>query len=159
MSLKITVLKRGKTTRSLIKDLQDIDTELQFKINELGSRTAQKMRELIRSNTKHPTGNLERNITAEPVIGKNAVGVGIGNIDKLNRNAEYWRAINYGSRSYPIFTKNAKALKFKGKDGQDVYASSVARPKFLISPINYIEKTIQWLGSQLGKIILKIGNK
>lgn len=39
------------------------------------------------------TGNLEDNITSEPIQG----GHGVGNIEQLNREAKYWRHWNYGS--------------------------------------------------------------
>ena len=107
--------------------------------------------------------------TNNEVIHQNSHAVGYINISyrclwlKTHFPAEWWAAVNFGaSYTMPaIYPKNRSFLRFIGRDGDIVFARRVrARPQ-VISPMNYIEKTGNWLNTiwkvQLNKKTRKVG--
>jgi len=138
----------------------DLEKEIKFKfitvkngLKKLGFDTALHMKQVIQSNkkTKSKQNTLENAIKVYVEETLNRQSVGVGRIQELDVLAPYWAAVNYGAhymipKSGDMYPKNAQALKFIGKkDGAVVYASKVKQRVQNISPMNYIEKTVNWL--------------
>lgn len=101
------------------------------------------------------TGNsLEESIRVHREELPDGTLIGVGEIVTMNREAPYWAAVNWGA-SYmlpEIRPKTKKALKFSERlgfpfpnEGDSVFASRVRSRQQTISPMNYIDKTRQWL--------------
>lgn len=134
----------------------------------LGIATANKMKETIKSNKKRPQAGepttLENNIQFENLSYGQALAWGVGNINKLNRYAPYWRAVNYGSshmvgRFLPIgqfapgnpIPNQASFRQGRWKAGGGNYPALVQRP---IPPMNYIETTQHWFRRAIDKLFI-----
>lgn len=149
--------------------IQEIAKE---EINKLGHDTAEKMKETISAGKVRPQ-------VGEPTTLENAIeveyfgdkeGWGVGNIDKLNDSVNYWKAVNYGSshmvgKHLPLGVfdpgepapNNVAFRKGRWKKGDSYdgksYSPIVKNP---IPPMNYIEKTVNWLQNELNNLIHKI---
>lgn len=134
--------------------------EIELKLRELGNQTAENMRANIEPRRTPSTGRLASSIQAhlEPW------GVGVGKVDLM---PPYWFVVNYGAY-YPEATRpfvpgggeyrpvwfgdGAPDLSKRGVGGSRATSwdrisrvgGSIPSP---ISPMNYIEKTTNWLQS------------
>lgn len=146
MSIRIIHKRRGKSeARILVDNLIALKMD-KLKFHEIGKQTAEEMKQIINNNSKQeasPNG-LRKTITYEKLT-DNSWGVG-----RISLLPAWWAIVNYGG-NYIINAKN-KVLKFKGKAGEWVYRKSV---NHIVSGINYIERSINWLTAKLA--IWKMG--
>lgn len=163
--VKVTVNEVGKNFKNHQKEFVTILA--QTHLETLSKATAEKMREVIRDSSIRPgaTGNLASNIKAEYI---DSFTWGVGKVEDLNKNAPYWRHINYGSiaigakyqHQLPQGTfqpgvaiptpglQDGRWSLFKNVGGQR-YAPFVKKP---IPAKNYIEKTLAWALTNLKSI-------
>ena len=148
---------------SFIRELQDDSELIKKQLSELGGETALKMILCIQENKVRPQNGmpatLEHNINCENFSDG---GWGVGNIEDLNQNAPWWPAINWGS-SHMVGRRVPNGSFDPGiahptpdafRDGRWIKGTGhwsfiVHNP---IPPMNYIEKTIDWLRSEINKI-------
>lgn len=114
----ISVKGSGLDLQSLIEKSKD---DIKSKLIELGQQTATIMQANINSGIHRngSSGKLANAVDVTIEEGLDTFSVGVGNIDKLNRNAPYWFVVNYG-RSYP-----------KGSSYEDAIKNIDALPKFI----------------------------
>lgn len=157
--------------KEFVKAVERINFAQKASIRELGNRTASSMRQTIRDKKVRPQAGepteLENNITVEHFETPDEIGWGVGDIDRLNTNAKYWRAVNYGSNHLVgkflppgIFSPgNAKPnRKYSGEgrwkkgetdsDGR-TWTAEITKP---IPAMNYIETTVTFVRGQINAI-------
>lgn len=152
--IKVTFITKGKGLDSFIVSLNKSLAEQKSLVNNLGKETAEKMREIINQNKVRPQAGepktLEKNIDVEFFDAGDRYGWGVGNIEKLNTNAKYWRAVNYGS-SHMVGKKmpmgqfnpgNPQPQSQNTGDGRWQGGNFVATVTKPIPAMNYIEKTV-----------------
>ena len=132
------------------------EEKVRKEISDLGDDTAQKMRDTIDQGKVRPQADepttLEENIQCEHFTDG---GWGVGDIDALNEQAPYWRAVNFGSfhmvgKKVPLGAFNPgdpepnqeSNREGRWKKGQGKHLFTVKNP---IPATNYIEKTVNWL--------------
>jgi len=149
--------------------LKDIDTDIKTVHNqviELGNETEHKMKEIIVSSKVRPQADepteLENSIHTEQFPD----GWGIGDIEKMKKDAPGWAAINFGSDHLvgkrlkrgvfdPGEPRPTESLFRTGRwkagesYGKEQYSPIIKKP---IIAINYIERTVFWLESKLNEI-------
>lgn len=168
------ILIRYKTDRGIGEIIKEIDAhqaKVEVMVMSIGKGTVDKMRSVIRQKKKRPggTGNLEKNIDMEVIMGKDIIGWGVGNIDKLNKNASWWSFVNFGvsqkGMRIPGRGKRVPTGAFvPGKPRPDPGSfqegtwkkgagnfSFVAK-RGILHPLNYISKTMHWLVIELDKL-------
>ena len=112
-----------------------------MQVRALGIETRDKFREIIRMSKKSPSrGNLEKLIEVEYFV--DGVSWGVGNIALLDKEAPYWKAVNWGHKGYTIRAKNKKFLRFKDKEGKIIYRKEIHN--HAIHPMNFLERTTWW---------------
>jgi len=163
-----TTVHFGNMFKEIKESINIHEKNVRLRLNKLGSETKKKMHEVIQSNKVRPQAGeptkLEDNIDVEFYPAE--AGWGVGEIDKLNKNAKHWRAVNYGSshmvgKHLPpgIFDPGTaspdagsfRAGRFKkgmNKDGKS-YSPIVTKE---ISPMNYITKTINFVRREINKL-------
>ena len=164
MSVEIRIIREGLPIRDFLhKQLEEIEL-IKKEVDELGEKTRDKMKEIIQQSKK-------RNQAGEPTKLEDAItvehfenGWGVGNIDKLNKEAPHWHWINFGKaqsgRTIPPGTDEFPRLKGyfdpetmgRFKKGSPWYPIFPKKP---IAPMNYIERTANWLYEELKKLISK----
>jgi len=149
-----------------------LDTQARTETKALGNQTPAKMKSIIRSNKVRPQegqqSKLENAIDVEHFERVTEVGWGVGNISRLNSEAPHWKAINYGSSHMvgknmpPLFTPGlTRPDSSKFREGRVNYGGRkgtgggvpVTKP---IPPMNYIQKTINFVNRQLNIIQTKL---
>ena len=83
---------KSYSTKLLKRTVEDLKIELQ----RIADGALLAMRNFITTQAKNPEGRLERALTVEFRQTKNEVSFGIGNTNKLTREAPYWYVLNYG---------------------------------------------------------------
>lgn len=149
MSVRIKYVKKGKSEAQILVDSKKEEMITKAQLLAIGVKTKDEMIQIIVQNSKQeasPKG-LRNSIKLYPFANG---GFGIGKISEL---AKHWASFNWGG-NWTINAKNVKFLKFKGKDGKWVYRKSV---RHIQNPINYIERSINYLISKLS--IFRIGKK
>jgi hypothetical protein len=151
------------------KELQDSlrtdSKSLRKQVKDLGSQTAEQMKTIIKDSKVRPQAGepttLEANIDVEFFADDR--GWGVGDIEKLNKNAEYWRAVNFGSnhlvgKRLPLGRfepdpENGRPNDAYFREGRwkvpGVFSALVKRP---IPAMNYIEKTVNFLRRKINEI-------
>jgi hypothetical protein len=105
--------------------------------------------------TKHISDVLE----VDAVLTKNkGFGVGIGNIEKLNKEVPYWLVVNNGGYiPGPVHGYFTGGNPQGGAGGDSDFAYNkkgpLMTPHTPIRPMNYIEKTIQWANTHILKYV------
>lgn len=140
-------------------------------LTNLAEQSVETMKDTINSSRKRPdkgTHNLENSITVEEVLndpGKKLI-IGIGNIDKMNQEASYWEFIDvggyippaewgyFGEGNPPIAGKSGELWTQTG-DKKDF----LMKPKKPIEGINYVQKGITYLRTNINKTIEEVGGK
>ena len=148
MPISVRVIQKGLKPNEIIAKTQHIHVSSKIQLGVIAKRTAEYIVATITQNSKNPPsqGGIRNNMKAE----KTATGYGIGKIADL---PDYWLGQNYGHGGYTITAKNVKYLKFKGKNGKWVYRKSVHNHP--IRPINFVEKGIVFILSQLATFKIK----
>lgn len=137
MSFIIKHQRKGKSEAQILVESKKEEELTKAQLLVLGQKTKDNMLNVISQNSKQaasPKG-LRNSIKLYPFA---KGGWGIGKISEL---AKWWASLNWGG-NWTITAKNVKVLKFKGKDGKWVYRKSV---NHIQSPLNYIERTINYL--------------
>jgi len=137
MSFIIRHQQKGKSEAQILVDSKKEEEMTKVQLLALGQKTKDEMINIISQNSKEPASahGLRNSIKLYPFA---KGGWGIGKISEL---AKWWASLNWGG-NWTITAKNAKVLKFKGKDGKWIYRKSV---NHIQSPINYIERAINYL--------------
>jgi len=137
MSFRIVHQQKGKTEKQILVQSQKEEAQIKAQLLVVGQKTKDEMISIISQNSKNPASanGLRNSIKLYPF---SKGGWGIGKISEL---AKWWASLNWGG-NWTITAKNAKVLKFKGKDGKWIYRKSV---NHIQSPINYIERAINYL--------------
>ena len=159
--------KTSISFREIIKKIDIKSKKVESEIMKLGIDTAEKMKSTIKKNKVRPQAGeptkLENSIDMEKIQeGNNIVGWGVGNIDKMDREAPGWKAVNFGSshmvgKHLPVGGFAPGEVKpspdnfreGRWKKGGGNYSPIVTKP---IPPMNYVEKTIHWLSGAIDKI-------
>jgi len=167
--ISIDVKRIGTTPRQFKKQVDIHFLTTKEATIKLAEESAIRMRNIISSQKKKDrgtVGRLEKAIDIHTLINTKAnYSIGVGKIAQLPR---YWAVVNFGGRyTIPeIVPKRRKVLKFSGNysvsfpylgasnvlasdpyAGETVYTPRTkARPQ-VISPMNYVQKTIDWVNS------------
>lgn len=153
--------------KDLLKFNQAHEKDLKDQIFDLGDQTASKMKDVIKQNKVRPQvgepTSLEENIDVEH---SKDGGWGVGDIDRLNEKAEYWRAVNFGSSHMvgKLVPKGqfepgdpepnaGSSRQGRWKKGQGKFMFRVKNP---IPPINYIEKTLTFVKQKFSAIRIRL---
>lgn len=142
------------------------EEHLRQQISDLGDETSQKMKEVIEQNKVRPQAGepktLEETINVEHFADG---GWGVGDINVLNQKVPYWRAVNFGSahmvgKKVPMGAFNpgdpepnaesSRQGRWKKGDGKHIF--TVKNP---IPPMNYIEKTVNFLKLKFASLTAK----
>lgn len=133
--------------------------ELQLKFFNLGKSLHSYMTNFIQKRSKNPTGNLSDSITyfQDPNT-KGRIHWSIGDLKVLSKKAPYWAIQNFGGNvNVPeIRPKRASVLRFKTKDGQEVFAKKTRPRSHIIKPMNYTQATAKKLNKDIKNILKKI---
>jgi hypothetical protein len=171
MPIRIKITQKGKPLKQIMPDfLQKIELT-KAEVRQLGIETQEKFRQLIKASKKRPGGgNLESKIQVEYFV--DGVSWGVGNIDLLDKEAPYWKALNWGSSHAVgkvvgggIFEPgNPKPNAGSFRQGRFVkgasdsegkqYAFTVKRP---IKAINFLERTVFWFKNRILNITRNLG--
>lgn len=172
MPIQIRIKQVGISFDQAIGNLNNISAAILTELPETVKQGTKYMRSVIRTQ-KHragSSGNLEKSIKSHATIGSESVAIGIGLISLLDSKAPYWYLINYGgmvspeARRVPGVFNNAdppsaglggtgvgtEEFTYKPqseRSGSDTFfLMNVGSP---IAPMNYIQKTAQWLYRRL----------
>ena len=160
----------GDAFREIESSIKMEEKNIESQINALGSATADKMKEIINTNKKRPQSGeptvLEDNIDVENF--PDNAGWGVGNIEQLNKNAKHWRVVNLGSNHMvgehlppgifepgnPIpSSSDSRSGRWKKNNSDNrSYSPIIKNP---IPPMNYIQKTVNFLRRKINDIKLK----
>lgn len=128
----------------------------------LGYKIRDNMRATISANSQRKsTGNLARAVETEINQLPNGLSVGVGNVDTLNNQAEYWYVVNYGKKYddtvfIPGGNTKTRPLPVHTVGGGVVFRTSKAGVGFQpIQPMNFIESTLNWLSGQLSTLSVR----
>lgn len=163
--------KAEKSMKEILNEVEVPVKKVVLGLKILEGETLDKIRSIIRAGKKRPAGAkdvLEDAMTSEKIgDGKDTIGFGVGNIEKLKVEAPHFLAINFGS-SHMVGKKvplGAFKPGIKEPIGSAGYHSRwyvgegkrtfiVKRP---IKPIDYIERTAFWLANAWDKLISSLG--
>ena len=166
--LKTKVLQRGVTYKEILHNSIKMEQIMRQKVKELGQRALNYMLETIEEGIVRPSPAGESNLMKNIKIEYFSDGWGIGNIADLKTSAPYFLALNFGfsghvgkktpkgSFSPGDPRPNDRAFRsgrfYSGKTDGDgkTYCFVVNKP---IQPIDYIEKTANWLESEINKLL------
>ena len=154
--MQITVTQIGRTPSSFLKVVEEKFLSVQEANRFLGGGTRDRMKEIIKGNTKRPgsVGTLAESIKAYEI---NANTVGVGKVSEL---PIYWAAQNFGSghlvgkRVVGHFSPgNPFPDSGSFRAGRLIHHSTGIEPFIPIDiskpipPMNYIQKTVNWLNT------------
>lgn len=167
MGLRI-IVKSKNIFQEIQREINIHESEILESVNSLGRNTLFQIKEVIQQGKKRPQNTdptkLENAITIEYFNGNNGkFGWGVGAIDKLNQQAPYWRAINYGSSHLVGKVLPLGEFSPDPEDGRPndahfrqgrwyptgKFFAKIKRP---IPPMNFIEKTLEYVRSAINKI-------
>ena len=164
--LKISY-KTNISFAKIIKDIKVKSERAESEVAKLGLETVETMRNFIKQGKVRPQvgqpTNLENNIDIESISeAPYTIGWGVGNIERLDREVSYWKAVNFGSSH--LIGKKFYGFFQPGEEHPDISHFREGRffeqkqfgwlmiPKNPIPPMSYIEKTVFWLDNQITKI-------
>ena len=153
----------GDSFKEIQVSINQHETDIREQVSEAGDETAQKMKEIIDSSKVRPQAG-------EPTELEDAIDVehfsdggwGVGNIQKLDEKAKYWRAVNFGSAHMvgklvprgqfepgepEPNPENSRQGRWKAGQGNHMFL--VKNP---IPPMNFIEKTINFVKEKFNSI-------
>jgi hypothetical protein len=171
MPIRIKVTQKGTPLKQVIVNMQQSIELTKEQVRALGIETQEKFRQLIKASKKRPGGgNLESKIQVEYFV--DGVSWGVGNIDLLDKEAPYWKAINWGSshavgkvvgggifepgNPKPDGASFRQGRFIKGASDSDgnQYAFTVKKP---IKAINFLERTVFWFRNRINNITKNLG--
>jgi len=153
------ISRRGN--QSFSEEINKLVEKVENEITMFGYNVAATMRTTIAASTKRKpsSGNLAKNITAE----KTQTGIGIGSILKLDSNAPYWKIVNDGGvippKTWGYFPGYTGPVT--GHTGDERWTTTGSMkdwyidPQKPITPMYYIEQTVNWIDMRL-PILLNI---
>jgi hypothetical protein len=146
MAFRIIHVRKGKSETQILAESKKTELMTKEELLKVGYKTKDEMINIIAQNSKNPSSakGLRQSIKLD--IFPNG-GWGIGRIIDLPK---YWMAQNWGHGGYTIRAKNAKALRFKDKDGKIIYRQVVHNHP--IRPINFVERSILFLEGLLATL-------
>ena len=164
------MLKTRFITGNIFNDIKESillhEESMKVKVKDLGYQTANKMKEVITSNKVRPQAgestDLENNIDVTHY--SDGSGWGVGDIQKLDQNSKYWRAVNFGSSHLVGKTIHGQFEPGEPKPNPQDGANRTGRLKTgwytvtiknPILPMNYIEKTINFVRRQINNLKMK----
>ena len=165
----INITFQSKTSDPLGEILKEVDTDIKKirdEVNFLGVETENHMKQIITTSKVRPQADeptdLENSITLE----KFNQGWGVGDLEKVRKEAPGWAALNWGSAHMVgrrmkrgVFNPGEPAPtdsqfrtgRWKAGEsyGKEQYSPTVKKP---IIAINYIERTVVWLENRLNEL-------
>lgn len=151
--------------KELQESLRADDQGLRKQVKDLGPQTAEQMKAIIKDNKVRPQAGepttLEDNIDVE--FFESDRGWGVGDIEKLKKNAPHWRAVNFGSnhlvgKKLPLGLfepdpENGRPNDTYFREGRwkipGPFSALIKRP---IPAMNYIEKTVSFVRKKINEI-------
>lgn len=98
--VRVSVQRMGTNVKNIIREWDKLWIDIQNDIFDLGKDIHLYMISYIQAHKKRPQAEfpttLENAIKLVDLSGMGKGGFGIGEIEKLNREAPYWRFVNYG---------------------------------------------------------------
>ncbi|KKN22921.1 hypothetical protein LCGC14_0910310 [marine sediment metagenome] len=166
MTLRISY-KTNITFKEIAKQIEAKSKKVEAEIMKLGVNTAEEMKSIIKRSKVRPQAGqptrLEDSINMEIISeGANTIGWGVGNISKMDSQAPYWKAVNFGSSH--LVGKEFFGFFSPGEERPDIGHFREGRffeqkefgwkmlIKNPIQPMNYIERTVHWLSGAFSKI-------
>jgi hypothetical protein len=167
--------KTDKSYQKIIHDAEVKDKKIIAEILKSGQETPDKMKSFIKDAKKRPQAGeparLENAIDMELILeGKNIIGWGVGNIERLNREAPHWHFVNFGvSQNGMVIPGRGKIVPVGGfspgeprpnpesfqegrwQVGGGNYVFQATQG--IREPLNYIERTVNWVGTTIMKIL------
>jgi len=160
MVLKAKVTVTGtKEFRQMLRQIERLD------LTDIGEIVRQRMIDVIDENRKTDLkqpeqrygikyGNCDKHISdALSVTSIPGKGIGIGDIEQMNAEVPYWRLVNDGGR-----IKGTPRGAFLGGPGS-AFQFSADGPRMVptqdIAPMNYIQKTFDWVNKNLKRLLDK----
>jgi len=156
-NFKVKIIGSNGFYKGEINRIQNL-SERQLK--NIAKDTESAMRNNVESSITraNSSGNLEKSINAEKIVG----GWGVGNIDYMNNVAPYWRHVNYGSTAIgadhnhrvpqgafsPGGSPSAGGSGGRWTVGGGTFSFIPTKP---IAPLNYISKTLQDIPNIISK--------
>src|SRR3990167_6787605 len=172
--IKMSIKTTGEPLEKTRLRVQSVNLKSVDVMTEFGIDAAEKMRSFIKPTRSGSTGNLASNITAEVNVTEDGIGVGIGNIERLNKFAKYWYVIDKGvtGKTGTKWIPPSRKGSFDGDPRRPEAGKSGFRwhnrsnGKYFINPqraiyegkppMNYVEKTNNWINRNFKKRISKL---
>ena len=155
MGFKVTVKGHREISSQTLKLIKDLSKE---QVTTIALETVSTMRNFIRLSIERAgsTGNLEKSILAEPLLGD---GYGVGNVNYLNKQVPYWAWINYGVAGTgrrippPVFGHFEPESNGRLTRTDPFFKIEPNKP---ISPHNYIANTVLQIPSIVQNVFNRI---
>lgn len=152
--LKATVTITG--SKEFLRQLKQIE---HLDLTDIGELVRQRMIDIIDENRKtdikqpeqrYPEKPYSKHISDILTVEVKSNGVGIGNIEKLNKEVPYWRLVNDGGA-----IKGTPHGVFLGGAGSSFQFGPGPKmtPTNKIAPMNYIQKTQAWINQNLKRFL------
>ena len=174
MPVNVQITQTGISPIKFTKILEETIEKVDQSLSSLADGAVSHMRGVIKTKTYRSgsTGELAKSIEVSKIEG----GYGIGDISYMDTNVPYWAIINYGGwvplatngrLLYGSFEGQAPDFNLAGSNpgagsqgfNKGMYPLHRMRPKFPISPKNYIEDTVSWIVSYMDGYNLAASSK
>ena len=164
--ITLKLIQYGKTPREIFLTIQKKANDIVGAMINIAEQTRDLMRGTISYGSKQSREySLQNAIDTETIVSGTNTLIGIGNIERLNKEAPYWWVLNYGT----LFGTGTKYIPGRPASDQNtpkfipgywsgdifVYAPFSGTgmvTKNPITPINYIDVGVNYFVSQIGKI-------
>lgn len=173
--LKVSVQLKGVTPQQMSLKINETTVDIERAMLELGKQTVDKMREVISAGTvRRPASNTLSNAIQVHEDRKAGYAIGIGKKDIL---PPYWYVLNFGVKftGEEFIPGGGKTVRgdFGGSAPNSAYAGSpggagvrmthpgafAVTATHAIQPMNYIEKTSNWLEGYFVQFITTVANR
>jgi len=160
------VTKTNDPFGEILRDINNFADTKRKEADLIGGATSDKMKELINNGKLRPQSDEPTTLEAAINVEFFENGWGVGDITRLNNEAKYWAALNFGSahmvgKHLPVGVfnpgepspNNTFFRKGRWKKGEkynnESYSPMVKKP---IPALNYIEQTIFWLDNKINEL-------
>lgn len=148
MQIEIKFKSIGKSPKEILEEIKRSQIKLFDELEQLGKDGSDYMQNYIATNKtfQHKakdTEPIENNIDTTIKRTEEDLFIGIGNIDKLNKESKHWKVINYGKIG----------VDDEGQGGEVRHPAGGNR--IPIKPMNYIENTIFFINKNINSILKK----
>ena len=165
--MRITfVPKTGDPVGEILTEVKALEADVKKEMDLIGEETALQMKRIINESKVRPQSDEPTDLENAIQFEKFENGWGVGAIEELRQKAPGWAAINFGSthlvgKHLPTGTFNPgepapndsffRAGRWKKGESYngESYSPLITRP---IPPMNYIEKTLNWLSNKINSL-------